>query len=138
MNRSPRVVFDTNILFSAVGWLGNPHRCVQAARRGECVSVICEAILAELAEKLQSKRGLNGTQTAAIADELRAFSGVVAIPGQLKIIAADSDDDAIVECAVVGGAEFIVSGDHHLLELKSHAGIQIVTAADFLNLVQRG
>ncbi len=84
------------------------------------------------------KRGLDMTKTATIADELRAFSKVVSIPGRLRIIAADPDDDAIVECAVVGEAEFIVSGDHHLLELKSHARIQIVTAADFLNLIQHG
>ncbi len=84
------------------------------------------------------KRGLGNCETAAIADELRAFSRVVSIPGLLKVIAADPDDDVIVECAVVGEAEFIVSGDHHLLELHSHQGIQIVTAAVFLNLVQRG
>ena len=84
------------------------------------------------------KRGWEIAETAAMADELRAFSRIVSIPGLLKVIAADPDDDAIVECAMVGQAEFIVSGDHHLLELKSHSGIQIVTAAEFLHLVQSG
>jgi hypothetical protein len=44
VNGIPRVVFDTNILFSAVGWLGNPHRCVQAARHGQCLSITCSIL----------------------------------------------------------------------------------------------
>ena len=64
MNEIPRVVFDTNILFSAVGWLGNPHQCVQGARQGKCLSLTCEPILAELAEKLQLKRGFDTTKAA--------------------------------------------------------------------------
>ena len=136
MNGILRVVFDTNILFSAVGWLGNPHRCVQAARQGQCLSLTCEAILAELAEKLQIKRGLDASKTAEITDEMRALSKVIAIPGTLKVIVADPDDDAILECAVVGQAQFLVSGDRHLLALRNYQGIQIVKAAEFLAVIQ--
>ena len=153
MNEIPRVVFDTNILFSAVGWLGNPHRCVQAARQGKCRAVTCEAILDELAEKLQLKRGLDASKAAEIIDEIRAFSKVIAIPGALKVIAADPDDDDVLECAVVGQARYLVSGDRHpsaaigqaqylvsgdphLLALGNYQGIQIVKAAEFLALLQ--
>jgi len=136
VNGLSRVVFDTNILFSAVGWLGNPHRCVQAARQGKCLSVTCEPILSELAEKLRLKRGLDAQKVAEIADEIRAFSKVVAIPGILKIVTADPDDDAVLECAVVGDAQFLVSGDHHLLDLGNYSGIQIIKAAEFLVLIQ--
>ena len=111
MNGIPRVVFDTNILFSAIGWLGNPHRCVQAARQGQCLSLTCEPILAELVEKLQIKRGLDASKTAEITGEMRAFSKIIAIPGTLKVIVADPDDDAVLECAVVGQAHYLVSGD---------------------------
>ena len=136
MNGPPRVVFDTNILFSAVGWRGNPHQCVQAARQARCLSVTCEAILAELAEKLQLKRGFDAGKAAETTDEIRAFSKVVAIPGALKVVAADPDDDAVLECAVVGQAHYLVSGDRHLLALGKYQGIQIVKAADFLMLLE--
>ena len=72
---------STRTFFSAVGWLGNPHQCVQAARQGKCLSFTCEPILAELAEKLQLKRGLDANKAAEVADEIRAFSKVIAIPG---------------------------------------------------------
>jgi predicted nucleic acid-binding protein len=81
VNEIPRAVFDTNILFSSVGWLGNPHECVQTARQGKCHSFTCEAILTELAEKLQLKRGLDASKAAETTDEIRAFSKVIAIPG---------------------------------------------------------
>ncbi len=136
MNGIPRVVFDTNILFSSIGWLGNPHQCVQAARQGKCLSVTCEPILAELAEKLQIKRGFDAGKAAETIDEMRLFSKVVAIPGRLKVVAADPDDDAVLECAAVGQAQYLVSGDRHLLALGSFQGIQIVKAAEFLTLLQ--
>jgi putative PIN family toxin of toxin-antitoxin system len=136
VNGTPRVVFDTNILFSAVGWLGNPHQCVQAARQGKCLSLTCEPILAELAEKLQLKRGFDAAKAAETTDEIRAFTQVVPIPGTLRIVADDPDDDAVVECAVVGLAQFIVSGDRHLLALGNYQGIRIVKATEFLTLLQ--
>ena len=136
MNGKPRVVFDTNILFSAVGWLGNPHQCVQAARQGKCLSLTCEPILAELAEKLQLKRGFDVTKATEITDEIHTFSKVIPIPGTLKVIAADPDDDAVLECAVVGQAQYLVSGDRHLLAVGNYQGIQIVKAAEFLAVIQ--
>lgn len=136
MSDIPRVVFDTNILFSSVGWLGNPHQCVQAARHGRCASLTCEPILAELSEKLQLKRGFDATKALEVTDEIRAFSKLVAIPGLLKVVTDDPDDDAILECAVIGRADYLVSGDHHLLSLGRYQNIQILKAADFLTQLE--
>jgi len=63
------------------------------------------------------------------------FLRVVSIPGLLKAVLADPDDDKVLECAEVGGASHIVTGDRrHLLPIGSHKGIPIVTAADFLKI----
>ena len=136
MNGIHSVVFDTNILFSSVGWLGNPHHCVQAARHYQCLSLTCESILAELAEKLQLKRGLDAEKTAEATNEIRAFSKVITISGTLRAVAADPDDDAVLECAVVGQAEYLVSGDRHLLALGNYQAIRIMKATEFLMLLQ--
>lgn len=64
------------------------------------------------------------------------FSRLVMITNTLRAVAADPQDDKVVECAVVGGATHIVTGDRrHLLALGSYQGIAIVSAADFLSLV---
>ena len=47
-------------------------------------------------------------------------------------ISADADDDAVIACALAAGAEIVVSGDKHLLQLQRYQTIEIITAADML------
>lgn len=70
------VVFDTNILFSALGWKGRPHECLELARSGQVIGVTCGPLLAELAEKLQTKLSFTPEQAGAAVAELRTlFAG---------------------------------------------------------------
>ena len=132
---TPIVVFDVNVLFSAFGWGGIPFQCVQLAESGQVDSVTCDEILADLEEKLVSKLGLTAAEAAASAAIVRSFSRSVAVTGSIQVVAADPDDDLIVECAVVGGASHLITGDKkHLLPLGSYQGVQIVSPADFLAL----
>jgi predicted nucleic acid-binding protein len=98
----------------------------------------CEAILAELREKLQLKRNFSAGRAAEVTEEICLFSKIISTPGTLKAIRADPDDDWVLECAVIGQATHLVSGDKHLLALGKYQNIQIVRAADFLNLLQAG
>jgi uncharacterized protein len=126
-------VFDTNILFSATGWKGSPFHCVELARRGTIEGVTCRELLGELANKLESKLSFTSEQAVDTVADLLTFLRVVSISGNLKVIAADPDDDKVLECAVAAGASHIVTGDRrHLLPLGSFGGIPIVTATDFL------
>jgi predicted nucleic acid-binding protein len=49
----------------------------------------------------------------------------------LNVVAADPDDNRILECAVDGNADIIVSNDHHLLDLRTYAAIPVVAGVDF-------
>jgi putative PIN family toxin of toxin-antitoxin system len=129
-------VFDTNILFSAVGWKGNPYRCLELARAGIVSGVTCRELLDELAEKLQSKLLFTSQQALDTVADLLTFLIVNPIAGTLKAIAADPDDDKVLECAVAAKATHIVTGDRrHLLPLGTYQGIRILTAAEFLAVV---
>ncbi|MBI1925537.1 PIN domain-containing protein [Candidatus Poribacteria bacterium] len=55
---------------------------------------------------------------------------------QLQVIKADPDDDKFIIAAVEGGADYIVSGDSHLKELKEYQGIKIVTPAQFVRILE--
>ena len=129
------VVFDTNILFSGLGWRGSPFRCLELARKGQVISVTCQEILTELEEKLQLKQSMSVTEAAQDVAQVLLFSRLVTINNTLKVVADDPDDDMVLECAVVGGASHIVTGDRHLLSLGNYQNIAIVRAADFLALV---
>jgi len=126
-------VLDTNVLISAVGWRGNPYRCLGLVRAGVVEAVICQEILDELAEKLEAKLAFSPSDTVETLAELVSLMRMVSIPGTLKVVAADPDDDKVLECATVGDATHVVTGDRrHLLPLGNYQGIRIVTPADFL------
>jgi putative PIN family toxin of toxin-antitoxin system len=132
----PVVVFDTNILFSGLGWRGKAHQCLMAAREGIVESVTCQEILAELEAVLRLKRNMPEDDIVEAVNEILLFSRVVQIANTLTGVVSDPEDYKVLECAVVGGASHIVTGDRrHLLPLGSYQGIAIVSAADFMGLV---
>jgi putative PIN family toxin of toxin-antitoxin system len=132
----PVAVFDTNILVSGTGWQGNPYRCLECARAGLVEGVTCKEILDELVEKLQVKLHFSDSQAIDTIADLLTFLRLVTITNTLKAIPADPDDDKVLECAVVGNAAYIVTGDRrHLLPLRYYQGVAIVSATEFLAFV---
>ena len=56
---------------------------------------------------------------------------------QLSVIEADPKDDKFLEAAVAGEVTLIVSGDNHLLDLKTYRDISVVTVSEFLGRLER-
>lgn len=101
-------------------------------------SVTCQEIIDEFQEKLQSKFAYSSQRVQAEVQQVINCSQLVTITNTLNVVAADPDDNMVLECALVGGATHIVTGDRrHLLPLGSYEGIFIVSAADFLTLVSK-
>jgi hypothetical protein len=68
---------------------------------------------------------------------LMAYSKITEPTTPLNIIADDPADNKILECAIAAKADMIVSGDHHLLEIKEYEEIKIVTATKFLKTMHK-
>ena len=129
----PVVVYDTNILISGMVWGGTPYDCIKLAMTDRIEGVTCAEIIDEFAEKLTTKLEYSEFRTSRIVTRLLGFLRMVKIKNKLEGITRDPDDDKVIECAVVGGATHIVTGDkRHLLPLQYYQGIHIVAAADFL------
>ncbi|MBW4494656.1 MAG: putative toxin-antitoxin system toxin component, PIN family [Oscillatoria princeps RMCB-10] len=136
---APTVVFGTNILISAVLSLaGKPFQCTALAKRGLVKSVTCQEILNEFQEKLTVKFEYEPQRAQAFVQEVLDYSELVTLTNTLRVVDADPDDDMVLECAVVGDASYIITGDRHLLTLVSYHGISILKAADFLALLFQG
>ena len=125
------VVLDTNILFSATGWRGNPFRCMELARSGQIRAVTCAEILRELAEKLAGKLAFSDQQVDETLADYLSFHALVEISGVLDAVPRDAEDNAVLECAQAGHARFVITGDDDLLTLRSFQGIEILSAAEF-------
>lgn len=105
------MVFDTNVILSAVGWDGNPLRCLLLARAGVIQGLTCAEILDEVYAKAIAKLGRTPVEASAIVHGLREFMQLVPITGALEGAALHPSDDKVIECALVGEATHIVTGD---------------------------
>lgn len=128
-----RIVLDTNVMISGLLWRGKAYQCLLLARAGAVQAVYCQEMTAELSEKLRHKFDFSENRIRAVIHDVRRFAERVEISDTLKVVGADPDDDKFIECAVVGQANVIVSGDSHLLDLEEYQGIPIMSAADFVD-----
>ncbi len=67
---------------------------------------------------------------------LREFGALIEVESVENLIPQDPPDNIVLACAVEGGADYLVSGDQHLLDLKQHRRVKIVTSAQFLSILQ--
>jgi len=130
-----KVVIDTNVFISAL-YLpeSRPARVVLLARRKTILNVISPPILKEVERIIKKKLLWDNAKTQSAVMRIRNFSEEVH-PQERVAIIADDPDNRILECAVAGQADFIISGDHHLLDLENYHGIKIVTPARFLEII---
>ena len=70
-------------------------------------------------------------------EKIVSISKIIDTKQEFDVITEDSDDNKILECAVEGNADYIVSQDVHLLKLKEFNGIKILTPEEFLDVLRR-
>lgn len=70
-----------------------------------------------------------------IRGKLEAVAEVVSTTQTLSRLKDDPDDDRVLECALAGRADIIVTGDRHLLKLGAFEGTPIVTARQFMDRI---
>ena len=128
-----RLVFDTNVYVSAFVIPGSrSDLAFRLALRGAFELVVSREILVELRGKLTSKFGLNKeTELGRIERTILGVAVLVEPDIQLGVL-RDEPDNRILECAVVAGASAIITGDRHLLRLRTYEGIGIMTVSELL------
>ena len=133
-----RAVLDTNILISAVISDGIPARLVASARRGGFVAVCSPYIIDEMRRVMTGKLGFDAEEVDRIALAIARGSQMVSVFEASDRWCDDPADDAIIETALRGEADYIVTGDRQLLEVcvEGHGAVAIVTAGEFVGLVE--
>lgn len=132
---TPRVVLDTNVVVSGLGWPGPPAAILDAVSDGRLVLVTSAPLLAELRRVLAYPKLAKVIRDAAQFAELIASSSDVVTPAQTLAVVDDESDNRVVEAAVEGAADYIVSGDADLLDLGSFQGIPVFRPAEFVEKV---
>jgi putative PIN family toxin of toxin-antitoxin system len=132
-----RVVIDTNVIISALNFGGNPKAVLEMARKDYIRNITSPFIINEIHRVLTRKFGWQMELTREVISDIQGFSHVVDPPETLEVI-GNLPDNRILECAVAGGADYLISGDHHLTALKTYGTITIVTPAEFLAVCHTG
>ncbi len=129
-----KVVFDTNIFVAALMFPGRQaEKPIDRVLEHRDYLLISRAIIDETLTVLARKFKRNAERLAADAVLLARLGEIVATKQRLQLL-KDDPDNRILECAVAGRADLIVTGDRELLALKEFEGTRIVSLRAYLEM----
>ena len=134
-----RITVDTNVLVSATFWYGASYRIIELVEKGKVELVLSEAIIQEFSAVLEyeeiKKKIVNKRLLMLRAVEKLVLMSKIVVPAiKIAVVKEDPDDDKVLECAVAGNVDYLVSKDNHLLKIIKYGKIKIVSPEEFLNL----
>jgi len=132
-----RVVLDTNVYLSGIIFGGNCRHILDLMIKKEIKVVISPAILLEISQKLKQKFKWSQNQIFTVIKTLIKSTKAVQPKIKIRVVKMDKSDDKIIEAAVTGRVNYIVSGDQHLLKIKQYQKIKIVAPTEFLSIYLR-
>ena len=134
-----KVVLDTNTIISALGWKdGNPRKVLELCIFGACNLVESINLIKEFISVISRHKFnfITEEEKSQFLVFLLQVSNLVEPKVKFEAIKEDPKDNIVLECAVEGKVDYIISGDQHLLKLKEFKGIKIITSKEFLDLVK--
>jgi len=136
-----RVVIDANQFVSALlKPVSNPAEVIRLAREGKIQLIMSPQIMEEIRAvlsypKIVKRHRLTSEQIDLFLKKLTKVAIITHSGQKLDTVKEDPSDNKYLECAVEGRAEYIISGDSHLINLKTFRGIRIIEPAPFLKVV---
>jgi putative PIN family toxin of toxin-antitoxin system len=134
-----RVVLDTNVFVSSLlSRKGAPSKVLDEWRAGKYLLVTSPSIISEIrrvltAPRIKKKYRIGQQEIEQLIDLLKKEAVIVPGSASVKgVIPRDPEDHKFLACAMEAGADFIVSGDRHLLDLGERRGIAIITVQEFM------
>lgn len=126
-----KIVLDTNILISAIGFGGVPRKVFLLTVEEKIKGVISQILLVELIEVINKKFPKLIPDLPIIEHNINEFFLIVHPKKTINIV-RDRDDNRVLEAAVEGDCDFIITGDQDLLVLRQYKKIKILTPTQFL------
>ncbi len=135
---NPRIILDTNVLISAIFFQsGNEARLFGEIIRGKVVLINSLDILQEFRETLAApKFKLTPLEVLGVFQLVVSISEIVLAPPVAGVRCRDPDDQKFLDCASGGDADFLVTGDRDLLEIRKIGWTRIVTAREMIRVLK--
>jgi len=135
-----KVTLDTNILISGTFWTGDSFKILNLIDTNKIKCVLSEEILKEYNKVINSEEIIDKVEnkkliTLKIIEKV--ISNSIIIEPKIKInISEDPDDNKVLECAIEGSVDYIITNDAHLLKIKEYKGIKIINSAKFIKILR--
>lgn len=126
-----RILLDTNVIISALLFGGKPRIILLSVIRKQHVAITSTILLSELADVLRKKFGYSKPAVTAVDTQVRKQCTIVS-PNESIDVVADMTDNRVLEAAVEGNCDVLITGDADLLMLGHYREIRIVTPDEFL------
>ncbi len=134
--KKPKVVIDTNVFVSGLTFNSKPREVLDLVWRGDIEAWISSSILGELEKTLKKDFHWDKEQIKHTLEKIKQKITLIHPKNKISVIKEKDDDNRILECAVEGKVQYLISGDKkHLLPLKEYHGIRILSPAEFLKLL---
>ena len=128
-----RVVFDSNIFISALIFPGSQaDKAIQRILEGNDLLILSSVIIHEVLDVLSKKFSRDREELSKVAVNLADLALMVRPAIRLNIL-QDEPDNRILECAVAGNADVIVTGDKAMLDLRIFEGVRIISLREYLS-----
>ena len=115
-----RITVDTNVLVSATFWYGTSYKIIELVEQGKVELVLSDAIIQEFSAVLEydeiKKKMVNKKLLMLRAVEKLVLMSKIVVPAiKIAVVKEDPDDDKVLECAIAGNVDYLISKDNHLL-----------------------
>jgi putative PIN family toxin of toxin-antitoxin system len=132
-----RVVLDTNVLISSIGWDGPERSIIREGLEGNIILLTSRDIIKEFLGVMERDKFdfIDKFQIERFLMTIFQEFEIINTTTTTSVIEEDPDDNMIIECAVDGHAHLIVSGDRHLLKLMEYENIKILRSSDLLDMI---
>ncbi|MBI4403912.1 MAG: putative toxin-antitoxin system toxin component, PIN family [Deltaproteobacteria bacterium] len=131
MSKPLCVCLDSNIYVSAIGFGGKPLAVVELALKKEFLVIISPHILNEVRKNLIHKIGIKGSAIDRFVENISEVAVFFTPTGSVAIL-HDSEDNKVIETALMGFANVLVTGDKAIAQLKSVGDLKVETTSTFL------
>ncbi|HKP52315.1 MAG TPA: putative toxin-antitoxin system toxin component, PIN family [Chloroflexia bacterium] len=138
-----KVVLDSNIVVSRfIVAKGKSAQIIKLWEDRRFTLLVSEPLLQEYRRVMAYKRvrlrhGLTDKEIEEAINPFSEYATIIKPTVQIEAVRDDPDDDKVLECAIAGEADYIVSGDAHLLNLGEYQTVKILAPAAFLLLFEQ-
>jgi putative PIN family toxin of toxin-antitoxin system len=135
-SKKPRVVIDTNVFVSGLNFAGKPGEILELFVKGDIEVFISPFILSEIERIFRERFEWGEGNIHRVLNRIKRQTILVHPKNKVSVIKENDDDNRILECAIEGKAQYLISGDRkHLLPLKEYQRIKILSPTEFLKLL---